>query len=108
MSTGPEPIETRTLKGTLADLTRRGFSEQFQVVGERLRAVASGKVFPADQVTVKEYYRFEGVSDPDDMSILYAIETLTGLRGTLVDAFGVYADPQVSRFMKGVAQELKS
>jgi hypothetical protein len=84
-------------------LTRRGFSEQFQVVGDRLRAVASGKVFPADQVRVAEYYRFEGVSDPDDMSILYAIEARTGLRGTLVDAFGVYADPLVSGFMRNVA-----
>jgi hypothetical protein len=96
-------VEPATLAGTMDALTRRGFSEQFQVVGDRLRAVASGKVFPADQVRVAEFYRFEGVSDPDDMSILYAIEARTGLRGTLVDAFGVYADPLVGGFMRNVA-----
>lgn len=88
---------------TLDAVSRRGFSEHFQVVGDRLRAVVSGKVFPADQVRVSEYYRFEGISDPDDMAILYAIETRSGLRGTLVDAFGVYADPAVGGFMGHVA-----
>ena len=52
---------------------------------------------------IAEYHRFEGVSDPGDMSIVYAIETRSGIRGTLVDAFGVYADPRVGAFVKEVA-----
>ena len=52
---------------------------------------------------VAEYHRFEGVSDPDDMAILYGIETRSGVRGTLTDAFGFYADPLVGDFMKEVA-----
>lgn len=98
----PASSETATLAGMVDALTRRGFAEQFQVVNGRLRAVTGGKTFPADQVTVVEYHRFEGVSDPDDMAVLYAIETRNGLRGTLVDAFGVYADPWVGGFMKDV------
>ena len=98
----PVALETATLAAMMDDLTRRGFSEQFQVVGDRLRAVVGGKVFPPDQVMIAEYHRFEGVSDPDDMSVLYALETRSGLRGTLVDAFGVYADPRVGGFMRGV------
>ena len=45
----------------------------------------------------------EGASDPDDMSIVYAIEGESGARGTLVDAFGAYSDPTVSSFLQGVA-----
>ena len=52
-----------------------------------------------DDVTIREYERFEGVSDPDDMAILYAIESSSGARGTLVDAFGVYADPGISAYL---------
>ena len=37
------------------------------------------------------------------MSIVYAIETRSGIRGTLVDAFGVYADPRIGAFVKEVA-----
>ena len=91
-----------TLAGTLDDLARRGFTERFGVVGEGLRAVEGGKVFRAAELMIREYYRFEGISDPDDMSIVYAIESQDGTRGTLVDAFGVYSNPAVSALLKNV------
>jgi len=96
------PIEILTLAGALTDLERRGFTEHFKLSGGRLRALGAGTAFGAEQLFVAEYYRFEGVSDPDDMAILYAIETRTGLRGTLTDAFGPYSDPAVGDFMDGV------
>jgi hypothetical protein len=37
------------------------------------------------------------------MSIIYALETVSGIRGTLADAFGVYADPFVGAFVRDVA-----
>jgi len=36
------------------------------------------------------------------MAIVYAVETSGGVRGTLVDAFGVYADPALGEFLAGV------
>jgi len=36
------------------------------------------------------------------MSILYAIETTDGNKGTLVDAYGLYADDDTGEFMKEV------
>ena len=98
-----DAIEPVTLAEVLDDLARRGFTEQFTPAGGKLRGVRSRGRFGADQVVVSEYHRFEGVSDPDDMSIVYAIETFTGIRGTLTDAFGVYSDPEVGAFMDGVA-----
>ncbi|HET8578497.1 MAG TPA: hypothetical protein VFO18_15485, partial [Methylomirabilota bacterium] len=50
----------------------------------------------------REYYRFEGVSDPDDMAIVYAIEGKGGIRGILADAFGVYSDPATSAVLENV------
>jgi hypothetical protein len=98
-----DPGEPLTLAGVMDDLGRRGFTEQFTVLDGRLRAVKTGDRFPADQVRIAEYHRFEGVSDPDDMSIVYALETKSRIRGTLVDAFGVYSDPGVGAFMEDVA-----
>jgi len=97
-----DALEPATLAGVMNELGRRGFTEHFTVVQGRLRAATRGTTFSADQVVVTEYHRFEGVSDPDDMSILYALETRNGLRGTLADAFGVYADPAVGAFMHDV------
>jgi hypothetical protein len=92
------------MAGQLDELARRGFAEHLMVVDGRLRVAGGDQQFTAAQVTVAEYYRFEGVSDPDDMAILYAIETWTGVRGTIADAFGVYADPSVGGFMQAVAR----
>jgi hypothetical protein len=87
----------------MAELAGRGFAEQFRVVNGRLRALSSGAEFAAAEVVVAAFYRFEGVSDPDDMAILYALETRTGVRGTIADAFGVYSDPRVGDFVEAVA-----
>ncbi len=57
---------------------------------------------------LKKYIRFEGDSDPADMSILYAIETNDGDKGTYVDAFGTYGDQSpdtVSEFLQQVKIE---
>jgi hypothetical protein len=39
------------------------------------------------------------VSDPDDLAILYAIESSSGTRETLVDAFGVHSDQGISAYL---------
>ena len=59
---------------------------------------AKKKVHKAVDLNVVKYYRFEGQTNPDDSTILYAIKTNTGEKGLLVDAYGVYAG-NVSREM---------
>ena len=91
-----------TLSNAIERLASRGFTAHFGVVGDRLRAFDSGKTYGAHEVIIREYQRFEGVSDPDDMAILYAIESTDGTRGSLVDAFGAYSNPTVSAFLHDV------
>ena len=91
-----------TLTRAIDDLARAGFGEHFGVDGDDLRSFTSGRRYRAAEVVIREFHRFEGVSDPDDMCIVYAIEAQGGARGTLVDAFGVYSDPMVSAFLQKV------
>ncbi|HYB42610.1 MAG TPA: hypothetical protein VEL75_12605 [Candidatus Methylomirabilis sp.] len=51
---------------------------------------------------IREFHRFEGISDPDDMAIVYAVESRSGVKGTLADAFGVYADPAIGRVVEAI------
>ena len=51
---------------------------------------------------IRGYRRFEGASDPDDMSIVYAVESNNGWQGTIVDAFGVYSEPAIGTVLKHV------
>ena len=96
------PATDVTLTETLADLADRGFAAAFAVAGDGLRATGTVRTFRAEDLTIREFHRFEGISDPDDMSIVYAIESRDGTRGTLVDAFGVYSNPAVTRVLEHV------
>jgi len=74
-----------TLSEALNDLTKRGYTLDFN-----LKSVQ--KKFNSKSLNVVEVYRFEGMSSTDDESVLYVIETSDGMKGTLVDAYGTYAD----------------
>jgi len=94
--------EYSTVLEALQGLKERGFTENLELKGNVLHAVGSGRTFNAQELTIVEHHRFEGASDPDDMSVVYGIESNDGARGVLVDAYGVYADPQLSEFLKDV------
>ncbi len=83
-------------------LRKRGFTANFEFVRGTFRDVTSGRTFTADELMIVEHHRFEGASDPDDMSVVYAIESADGTRGSIADAFGVYASPDLGTFLKGV------
>jgi hypothetical protein len=80
-------------------LEEKGYTDQFQAVEGGLKCVENEKVYTPSEVRVPDFFRFEGISDPDDMSILYVIETNDGRKGTLVDAYGLYADDNIGQFM---------
>jgi hypothetical protein len=91
--------DLKTLQACLAKMIETGFTDDFKATDEGLESLRTGKVFAPSDVQIVNFYRFEGSSNPDDMSILYAIETNDGLKGTLVDAYGTYAAPEVNEFI---------
>jgi hypothetical protein len=95
------PAVCVTMACAVDDLTRRGFTADLRAVNGTLRAATGEILWPRD-LTIREIHRFEGVSDPDDTEILYAIESAGGVRGTLADAFGVYADPETALALRDV------
>ena len=97
-----EPEEMKTLVSCINHLIRDGFTEDYKVVANGLKALGSGNVYRPEEVRVANFYRFEGSSDPGDESILYAIETDDGGKGTLVDAYGPFSDTMVTSFMHKV------
>ncbi|HUC80686.1 MAG TPA: hypothetical protein VMR70_07195, partial [Flavisolibacter sp.] len=59
----------------MTNLEKHGYNEQFRVQHKKLESITTGKTYNWEDVKAVNFYRFEGISDPDDMSILYAIET---------------------------------
>ena len=88
---------------SLNQLEAEGYTDQFRVENKLLQSLTDPKKkYKSKDIKVANFYRYEGISDPDDMSIIYAIETCDGRKGTLVDAYGRYSDEQTSAFMKDV------
>lgn len=91
--------ELRTLSYCLNASLERGYKENFKAIPAGLKSMESGKEYKPDQIRIVNFYRFEGITDPADMAVLYVMETLDGAKGTLVDAYGTYSDPQVARLI---------
>jgi hypothetical protein len=95
----------RDLAQTLNKMMQDGYTQNFKATEEGLLCLETSKTYNQSDIHVVNFYRFEGISDPSDNSILYAIEATDGVKGTLVDAYGAYSDPLVEKFMKQVKIE---
>ncbi|SMB83208.1 hypothetical protein SAMN00120144_4246 [Hymenobacter roseosalivarius DSM 11622] len=95
--------EERSLIMVEQKLAKDGFTEDFRVADGRLRPFSSETIsYGPEDVTIVDFYRFEGESDPDDMSILYALECADGTRGTISSSYGPTGDTDSLGFLKQV------
>jgi hypothetical protein len=91
-----------TVTQALADLRTRGYTDEFNFKDEYLFCDDKGIQFNPQELKITGVYRFEGASDPEDSSVVYAIESATGLKGVLIDSYGVYADERKTKFIKSL------
>lgn len=92
----------KSLSSCLDKMIADGYTDDFKATDDGLESLRTGKVYQPNEVSIVNFYRFEGASDPEDMSILYVIEANDEVKGTLVDAYGTYASPEVNEFIKEV------
>jgi len=86
----PQKDEMNTLSQILNRLTVKGYDKEFRWTEEGF--TVDDKVYQPEDLTILKTYRFEGVSDPSDTSILYLIKAKDGLIGYSLDAYGVYSN----------------
>jgi len=82
-----------SLVDALRDLKTRGYTQYFEMEYFTIYCGLLDIRLTPEEFTVDETYRFEDDSTPDDSSVLYVISSRDGkVKGTLVDAYGVYAE----------------
>ncbi|HKY73217.1 MAG TPA: hypothetical protein VJL88_14960 [Nitrospira sp.] len=89
-----------TMAEAVDGLRRRGFTTEFAIHQASGQVTAGDRSFNSDDLTIVEHHRFEGLSDPDDSSVVYALEAPNGLKGVLVDAYGAYANSKTDVLLK--------
>lgn len=93
-----ENINYDTVTEAIKGLQQRGFTVDFNL-SENCLVCDTGK-YEADDFEIVEVYRFEGNTDPSDEAIVYAIESKNGIKGVLVNGYGISADPMSSEMAK--------
>jgi hypothetical protein len=84
-----------TLSEAMVRLRERGFRHDFSAVdGARLRCGECGAELDPADVRIEEIVRFEGVSDPGDESILFALSAPCGHDGLYSAPYGPDMTPE--------------
>jgi hypothetical protein len=95
--------EPDTLIERLNALKELGYTYDFNLTAHALEVHKDEGIKLAlspDDFSIVDVFRFEGMSNPSDSSILYVIESCDGLKGTLVSSYGMYSDAMSNEMIK--------
>lgn len=92
----------RTLSQAVDALRARGYSDELTITEDGLFNDAE-QLDPA-AFTIDSFHRFEGPSDPADMSIVYALRSESlGLKGLLIGEYGSNAQDFIHKMVQPLA-----
>ena len=83
-------------------LLKRGYNTNFNMDESELTNVCThaAHLFPGD-FKIDEVHRFEGITDPADEAIVFAISSERfSMKGVIVNGYGMYAESLTSAVMK--------
>tara|TARA_R110002049_G_scaffold245100_1_gene419018 strand:+ start:102682 stop:103065 length:384 start_codon:yes stop_codon:yes gene_type:complete len=83
----------------------KGYTANFYFKSGKLVASESKVEFSPKEVYITGEHRYEGMSNPSDLSILYVLKTENGEKGTFLQAYGPNADPEAASFFKEIPEE---
>jgi len=89
-----------TLSKAINTLTQDGYEESFRAIDDRIVASISSKKYLPEELKIVETYRFDGMTNPQDDSVLFAIEASDGNKGTLVMSYSSKHDQNVELIKK--------
>jgi hypothetical protein len=89
-----------TVTEAINGLRKRGFSLDFNLQVNSIQCFNPDLNLNPDDFEIKEIYRFEGDSNPDDEEIVYAIESKDGHKGVFVNGYGPSAEVIGAEMMK--------
>lgn len=96
-----------TVSEVIEYLRKKDYVNSFDVSDSKIFCKETDERFLPCNLAIDEVYRFEGDSNPDDMSVIYAITADSGTRGIILDAYGTYSDTEISEFIKDIPMKLR-
>ena len=92
-----------TVSEAITDLKKRGYTADLSMEADKdylFERSTKTELSPED-FTIDEVYRFEGMTDPGDEMIVYAISANEkNVKGVVVNAFGIYSSYRASKLVE--------
>lgn len=92
-------------KDFISSYQEKGFTNNYRMSGDMLVGSESNMKFNPMDVHIVAQHRFEGISNPSDMSILYVIQTKDGNKGTVLANYSPASDTSMAEFFNAVPKE---
>lgn len=93
----------KTLVEVIAVLRERGYTADFNLLEENLSYIEGGEEVDLNDIVIDRIYRFTGLSDLDDESILYAMRNVKdGVKGIFVNGYGTYSDSGANAIINSI------
>ena len=77
----------------------KGYTASYHFINNKLVDVDTKKEYTVKDVTIDEEYRYEGYSNPADLSILYILTMHDGTKGTILTPYGPGANIELTSFL---------
>lgn len=90
-----------TLSETINGLIKLGYTHDFNIKDECIVCHRANITLSPDDFQIDHVYRFEGDSDPEYQSILYAVSsTKFDVKGTLVNGYGISSEEATTKLIE--------
>ena len=88
----------------IALYTEKGYTSNYKMENGFFKDIENDCNLKASEIIIDDEYRYEGMSNPSDSSILYIIRVPNKSKGTLLLPYGPSGDGELGWFMKEVSQ----
>jgi hypothetical protein len=90
-----------TLSEAVNDLQKRGYTTDFKLCNDGIECPMLDLKLHPDHFEIMEVHRFDGMTDPADETIVYAIESKDHkIKGMLINGYGIYTDSLSDSMLK--------
>ena len=94
-----------TLSETINGLKKEGYDLDFNIQEQCIICNQTNIALSPEDFEIDRAYRFEGQSDPEDESVLYAISSAKyNVKGLLVNGYGIYSDDASTALVEKLQQ----
>lgn len=89
----------------IEEYQRKGYTHSYRYKEGQLVDVNSKISYSPKDIYIIAEHRYEGMSNPSDLSILYVLETTEGEKGTYLMGYGPTANLEAADFFKEIPRK---